>query len=271
MQPLSWFFAQLFPSISSVSSEQYQQYQICAKNYPETHQVQGNLPRMRIWNQWWYRQNFQLLALFLRLMRKYNESCCVKTTGNSQNFLNNRNWPNSAPTLVFRRILTKDTSSLHLLRKDLTIWNDHVESTLYLERRKHPVWRVDSWKHEDSWYFAMANWSLDNFLGKKRRTEEKVSVLLKPSFFQHFLYFRAIQGHSGGTLVDPTWVLLPNDFAEHIYHIGNAHDMHSIIQGGLIPGGKKSQNGFILQSTPIPKVTATCTHAKFATWTSGSF
>ena len=37
------------PSISSVSSEQYQ---ICAKNYPETHQVQGNPPSMRIWNQW---------------------------------------------------------------------------------------------------------------------------------------------------------------------------------------------------------------------------
>ena len=56
-----------------------------------------------------------------------------------------------------------------------------------------------------------------------------------------FLYFRSIQGHSGGTLVDPTLqdnVLLPNDFAEYIYHVGNAHDMHSIIQGGLIPGGK---------------------------------
>ena len=25
---------------------------------------------------------------------------------------------------------------------------------------------------------------------------------------------------------------------EYIYHIGNAHDLHSIIQGGLIPGGR---------------------------------
>ena len=32
--------------------------------------------------------------------------------------------------------------------------------------------------------------------------------------------------------------LLPDDFAEYIYHIQNAHEMHSIIQGGLIPGGK---------------------------------
>ena len=41
--------------------------------------------------------------------------------------------------------------------------------------------------------------------------------------------------------MDPTLqdiVLLLDDFAEYIYHIGNGHDMHSIIQGGLIPGGK---------------------------------
>ena len=32
-------------------------------------------------------------------------------------------------------------------------------------------------------------------------------------------------------------VLLLEDFAEYIFHIENAHDMHSIIPGGLIPGG----------------------------------
>ena len=55
------------------------------------------------------------------------------------------------------------------------------------------------------------------------------------------MYFRAIQGHSEGTHVDPTFqdnVLLPTGFADYIYHIGNAHDMHSIIQGWLGPGGR---------------------------------
>ena len=68
----------------------------------------GNPPRMISWNQWWYRKKFLLLTLFLRLMRKYNEICCVNTVHReddaarkSQNFLNNRNWPNSAPMLVF--------------------------------------------------------------------------------------------------------------------------------------------------------------------------
>ena len=47
--------------------------------------------RMRIWNQWLYRHNFQLPTLFLRLMPKYRETCCVKTSRNSKNCLNNRN------------------------------------------------------------------------------------------------------------------------------------------------------------------------------------
>ena len=84
----------------------------------------------------------------------------------------------------------------------------------------------------------LVNSGLVQLFGKKRRTEERFQYCLKPNSSEHFL---AIQGHSGGTLVDPTLqdnVLLPNDFAEYIYHVGNAHDMHSIIQGGLILGGR---------------------------------
>ena len=47
--------------------------------------------------------------------------------------------------------------------------------------------------------------------------------------------------HIGLTLQDN--VLLPNDFAEHIYHVGSSHDLHSIIQSGVIPGGKMSRKG----------------------------
>ena len=32
--------------------------------------------------------------------------------------------------------------------------------------------------------------------------------------------------------------VVTDDFADHIYHVGNSHDLHSIIQSGLIPGGK---------------------------------
>ena len=58
---------------------------------------------------------------------------------------------------------------------------------------------------------------------------------LNPASLEHFLFIRAIQGHSGGALVDPTLqdnVLLPDDFIEYIYHVGNAHGLHSIIPMG---------------------------------------
>ena len=67
-----------------------------------------------------------------------------------------------------------------------------------------------------------------------------------PSSPETLLYLRAIQCHSGGTHIDPTLqdnVLLPNDFAEHIYHVGSSLDTHSIILSGLIPGGKDVKKG----------------------------
>ena len=72
---------------------------------------------MRILNQLSYRQNFLLQTLFLRLMPKYRETCCVNTSRKTQNFWKNRNWPNSAPTLVSRRILTEDNSSKQTKRR----------------------------------------------------------------------------------------------------------------------------------------------------------
>ena len=62
---------------------------------------------MRILDQWWNRQNFLLLTLLLRLTRTYRETCCENTSRNSQNFLNNRNWPNAAPTLFFSENIGK--------------------------------------------------------------------------------------------------------------------------------------------------------------------
>ena len=91
---------------------------------------------------------------------------------------------------------------------------------------------------------GISHWTVDasiTFLAKGGGPKKSFQYCLNLNSSKHFLYFRAIQGHSGGTLVDPALqdnVLLPNDFADYIYHIGNAHDMHSIIQGGLIPGGK---------------------------------
>ena len=52
------------------------------------------------------------------------------------------------------------------------------------------------------------------------------------------VYLRALQGHSGRNLIDPSLqdnVIIQSGFFQHIYHIGCAFNLHSIINNGLIP------------------------------------
>ena len=91
-----------------------------------------------------------------------------------------------------------------------------------------------------------------------RRKEKRFQYCLNPYSLNKCLYFRAFQGRSGEILVDPSLqdkILLPDDFAEYIYHIGNAFEMHSIVQSGLIPGGrsnrKNRQSVFFTAVNPI--------------------
>ena len=73
------------------------------------------------------------------------------------------------------------------------------------------------------------------------------------------LYLRALQGHSGRNLIDPSLqdnVLIPDDFFEYIYHVGCAINLHSIINSGLIPGGQNLSNRqtvFFLPVDPLDK------------------
>ena len=56
------------------------------------------------------------------------------------------------------------------------------------------------------------------------------------------VYLRALQGHSGRNLIDPTLqdnVVIPSNFFQYIYHVGCAINLHSIINSGLILGGQK--------------------------------
>ena len=57
------------------------------------------------------------------------------------------------------------------------------------------------------------------------------------------VYFRALQGHSARNLIDPSLqdnVVIQRGFFHHIYHIGCAFYLQSIINNGLIPGGQSS-------------------------------
>ena len=73
------------------------------------------------------------------------------------------------------------------------------------------------------------------------------------------LYFRALQGHSGNNLIDPTLqdnVVIESGIFHHIYHIGCAFNLHSIINNGLRPGGQdlsRRQTIFFLPTDPRDK------------------
>ena len=73
------------------------------------------------------------------------------------------------------------------------------------------------------------------------------------------LYLRALQGHSGRNLVDPSLqdnVMIPDGFFKYICYIGCAINLHSIINSGLTPGGQslsKRQTVFFLPVDPMDK------------------
>ena len=72
-------------------------------------------------------------------------------------------------------------------------------------------------------------------------------------------YFRALQGHSGRNLIDPSLqdnVIIQCGLFRHICHLGCAPNLHSITNNGLIPGGQdssKRQTVFFLPIDPRDK------------------
>ena len=70
------------------------------------------------------------------------------------------------------------------------------------------------------------------------------------------LYLRALQGHSGSNLIDPTLqdnVVIGTGIFHYIYHVGCAFHLHSIINNGLILGGQnlsRRQTVFFLLVDP---------------------
>ena len=68
------------------------------------------------------------------------------------------------------------------------------------------------------------------------------------------LYLRALQGHSGCNLIDPTLqhnVTIQSNFFQYIYHVGCAINLHSIINSGLIPGGQNLSNRQTASFLPV--------------------
>ena len=106
--------------------------------------------------------------------------------------------------------------------------------------------------------------------------EEKHGKRRKQEHFQYctdssgaILYLRALQGHSGRSLIDLTLqdnVIFPNGFFQYIYHVGCAINLHSIINSGLIPGGQHLSNRQTVFFLPVDPMDKTIRILTRSTW-----
>ena len=105
----------------------------------------------------------------------------------------------------------------------------------------------DIMKEFEAKFDGSSQWSVNDwitYLAKGRGHKKRFQYCLNPHSSKLFLYFRAIQRHSGNNLADPTLqdnVLFPDDFAEYIFHVGNVSEIQSTVKSGLIPGGKSQR------------------------------
>ena len=139
---------------------------------------------------------------------------------------------------------------IHLLRHSQQVQREDDEAVHFWRIREHlqsQFPQVLYW-FDDRWKACLAAGG-----GAKRRYQYCTDVS------GTIIYFRALQGHSGRNLIDPSLqdnVVFQRGFFHHIYHIGCAFNLHSIINNGLIPGGQNSskrQTVFFLPMIPGTK------------------
>ena len=142
------------------------------------------------------------------------------------------------------------------------------KKVMYLLRHSQKVHR----EKDGAVYFWRLEENLQNqFPHSPRWSDSKLKVCLaggggNKRIFQYctdssgtVVYVRALQGHSGRNLIDPSLqdnVVFQSNFFQHIYHVGCAFNLRSIISSGLIPGGQslsKRRTVFFLLVDPMDK------------------
>ena len=111
--------------------------------------------------------------------------------------------------------------------------------------------------HLRDYPLPIQNWSDDRWLaclaaggGPKRRYQ------YCSDHVGSIIYLRALQGHSGSNLIDPTLqnnVLIGPGIFLYMYHVGSNFNLYSIISNGLILGGQnlsRRQSVFFLPIDP---------------------
>ena len=98
---------------------------------------------------------------------------------------------------------------------------------------------------------------MESMFGSRRRSKKGDQYCTDDS--GAIVDFRALQGHAGPNFIDRSLqdnVVIPSTFFQHIYHVGCAFNLYSIINSGLILGGQNSskrQTAFFLLVDPMDK------------------
>ena len=164
--------------------------------------------------------------------------------------MHERKWINSEPSEPTLAAYDLSKKVISLLRHNQTVQREEDGAIQFWRikfyLRNHSS-QVQHWS-DDRWKSCLAAGG-----GSKRRYQ------YCSDNSGRILYLRALQGHSGNNLIDPTLqdnVLIESGIFHHIYHIGCAFNLHSIINNRLILGGQDSsrrQTVFFLPIDPRDK------------------
>ena len=161
--------------------------------------------------------------------------------------MNERKWIDIEPENHSLSACEVSKKVIHLLRHSQQVHREDdgavhfwkINNFLQNQFPQIPYWSDDRWKA----CLAAAG-------GVKRRYQYCTDIS------GTIIYLRALQGHSGRNLIDPSLqdnVIIRRGFFQHIYHIGCAFNLHSIINNGLILGGQNSSKRQTVFFLPIDR------------------
>ena len=146
--------------------------------------------------------------------------------------IHQRRWIDIEPSKQDLASYDLSKTVINLLRHNQTLQREEDGAIEFCKIKFHlrnPHSQIQNWS-DDRWKACLAAGG-----GSKRRYQycfDNSGAIL---------YLRALQGHSGNNLIDPTLqnnVVIGTGIFPYIYHVGCTFNLHSIINYGLVPGGQ---------------------------------
>ena len=159
--------------------------------------------------------------------------------------MNERKWIDIEPAEPSLSAYEVSKKVINLLRQNQTVQREDYGAIQFWRIKfylRNQFSQVQHWS-DKRWKSCLAAGG-----GSKRRYQHRSDIS------GTIVYLRALQGHSGRNLIDPSLqdnVIIQCGLFRHIYHIGCAFNLHSIINNGLIPGGQNSSRRQTVIFLPI--------------------